>query len=49
MTITFDERGNVQWNFYRKAYKKSRWRKCGQRQLDYMLKSGYKSGLILVI
>lgn len=49
MTIRFDEHGNVQWNIYRKAYKKSRWRKCGQRLLEHCMKQGYKSGLIIVI
>ncbi len=49
MIIKFDEHGNVQWNFYRKAYKKARWRKAGKRQLDFMLKHGYKRGLIVVI
>lgn len=49
MTIEFDEHGNVQWNFYRKAYRKSRWRKLGQRLLDSMLKEGYKNGMIIVV
>lgn len=49
MTIEFDEHGNVRWNFYRKTYKKARWRRLGRRQLDFMLKNGYKSGLIIVI
>jgi len=49
MTIFFDENGNSLWKFYRKSYRKARWRKSGQRKLDYMLKCGYKSGLIGVI
>ena len=48
MTITYDEHGNVQWHFYRKAYKKARYRRAGKRQLDFMLKCGYNSGLIIV-
>ena len=51
MTIEIDVHGNVTWNFYRKSYKKSRWRKVGQRQLNYMQKhfSNYSSCLIVVI
>ena len=50
MTIEFDINGNTVWHFYRKAYRKARWRKVGQRLLDYELKNfpGY-SGLIIVI
>ena len=49
MTIIFDENGNVQWNFYRKAYKKARYRKAGKRQLDFLLKQGCNKGLIIVV
>ena len=50
MTIEFDKGGNVTWRFYRKAYKKARWRRLGQRSLNYVLKNypGY-SGLIIVV
>lgn len=50
MTIEFDKGGNVTWCFYRKAYKKARWRRLGQRLLNYELKiyPGY-SGLIIVV
>lgn len=49
MTITYDVHGNAEWRFYRKSYRKSRWRKEGQRMLDYLLKNyPGTSGIILV-
>ena len=50
MTITIDKNGVIKWNFYRKSYRKSRWRKIGQRLLNNIIKyyPDY-SGLILVI
>lgn len=50
MTIEIAHDGTSKWNFYRKQYKKSRWRKVGQRMLNAQQKyyQGY-SGLIIVI
>jgi len=48
MTISFDEQGNTKWNFYRKTYKKSRWRKTAFRLYKRVLAHGYRSGLIIV-
>ena len=48
MSIFFDETGNSLWKFYRKAYRKARWRKTGQRFLARAMKGG-KSGLLFVV
>ena len=48
MTIDIDREGNVSWHFYRKSYKKARWRRAGQRQVNCILEeySGHSSLII---
>jgi hypothetical protein len=51
MIINFDNDGIItEWFFSRKGYKKARWRRKGQRWLDYNIKTfpGF-SGTIIVI
>lgn len=49
MIITIVD-GVVTWRFYRKAYRKARWRRLGQRQLNITLKyyPNY-DGIIIVV
>lgn len=39
MTIIIHPDGRIEWHFYKKAYRKSRWRKVGQRLINGMLKN----------
>ena len=39
--------GRTKWYFLRKSYRKARWRKLGQRMIDYYIKHG-SYGLIVV-
>ena len=55
MTIEVEKDRTVKWNFYRKAYRKARWRKLGQRCLNDFYRFAKErqwdevSGLIVVV
>ena len=36
MLVTIGIDGAIEWEFYRKSYKKARWRKAAQRQIETM-------------
>jgi len=38
MVIKIKEDGFVEWNIYKKSYRKSRWRKVGNRELKRFMK-----------
>ena len=42
--------GSIKWTFYRKAYKKSRWKKVGKRQVDFLMSAypGFTGGIIVI-
>lgn len=47
MCIIVYEDGRTEWHFWRKAYRKARWRRLGQRMVDDFIKNGFH-GLIVV-
>ena len=53
MVIEVKEDGSVEWSFYRKSYRKSRWRNKGHRELkafmEYREKYPEAHGLVIVI
>lgn len=49
MVIKVAKDGTVKWQFYRKAYKKTRWRRLGARLLEDFQKDAGASGLIFVV
>ena len=50
MTIHVNKLAKIEWNFYRKGYRKARWRRLGQRLLNRMQEEfpGYDT-LIVVL
>ena len=48
MIIIIHRDGSVAWHFHRKSYRKARWRKAGQRQVNDIQKDG-SFGLAIVI
>ena len=46
MFIKIFKDGTIKWYFHRKAYKKARWRKLGQRLINYFQKTPGAYGLI---
>ena len=54
MTIEVSKDRTVKWNFYRKAYKKARWRRLGERCIKDFFRfidehPGSTGGLIVII
>ena len=53
MTIEISKDGKIKWSFYRKHYKKARWRRAGQRELNWFLKFMEENpgayGIIIVV
>lgn len=47
MTIRIVD-GVITWKFYRKAYRKARWRKAGQRQIEIMQKYHGAKDILIV-
>ena len=37
MVIEVKKDGSVEWHIYKKSYRKSRWRKVGNRELKYFM------------
>ena len=49
MIIKYDSEGNVTWIIYVKQYKKARYRKKGQRLLNYMLREFEGSHSLIIV
>ena len=48
MTVDIEKDGTIVWKFYRKAYKKARFRRHAQRQIDWLTRD-YPGHSILII
>lgn len=49
MTIELDENGKITWHIYRKHFKKARYKKAAQRDINWMLQHypGHKTVIIM--